>query len=196
MTATSKCNNSGKGPHTSTLNDATSCPPKAVTYILSIADLADEIAGFQGRGFSVGLCHGCFDLLHTGHARHFEAARAQCDVLVVSVTPDKFVGKGPGRPIFSEQQRAELIASLSVVTYSCINHWETAVELLAALKPNSFFKGQEYEDNAKQVNPNFLIEKQAAEKTGIDVKFTYEEVCSSSNTLKSFQNISPDDSLT
>ena len=164
---------------------------KAATQVLTIHELTNRIADFQHQGLCVGLCHGCFDLLHTGHLRHFEAARENCDVLVVSVTPDRFIGKGPGRPIFPEHRRAELIAGLAVVQHTCINQWETAIELLAALSPHVYFKGQEYEHNAQQVNANFLKEQDAAEKAGINVVFTHEDVLSSSDALKLFQKINP-----
>lgn len=162
---------------------------KAVSRILPIEGLAQEVARFQSQGLKVGLCHGCFDLLHAGHLRHFEAARQDCDALIVSVTPDPFINKGPGRPIYTDRKRAELIAGLAVVSYCCINRWESAVELLPLLKPDVYFKGQEYQHNAAQVNANFLAEQSAAKKAGIDVAFTYEEVLSSSETLKQFQAI-------
>ncbi len=58
--------------------------------------------------------HGTFDLLHLGHVRHLEAARKLGDVLVVTVTADRFVNKGPGRPVFNAELRAEMLATLRI----------------------------------------------------------------------------------
>jgi cytidyltransferase-like protein len=70
------------------------------TYKLD--ELAQLLQGFQAEGKKIVLCHGCFDLLHIGHIRHFRQARRWGDVLVVTLTPDRFVDKGPGRPAFPE----------------------------------------------------------------------------------------------
>ncbi len=75
-------------------------------------------------------CHGVFDLLHIGHIRHFEQAARIGDVLVVTVTPDRYVDKGPHRPAFTETLRAEAIGSLSCVDYVAINRWPTAEDTL------------------------------------------------------------------
>ena len=58
------------------------------------------------NGKKVVMCHGVFDLLHLGHIKHFEKAKSLGDILVVSITADKFVNKGPGRPAFNESDRA------------------------------------------------------------------------------------------
>ena len=81
------------------------------------------------------LCHGVFDVLHIGHIRHFEEAKSQGDILVVTVTPDRFVNKGPSRPAFSENLRAEAIAKLACVDYVAINKWPMAKETIQLLRP-------------------------------------------------------------
>jgi cytidyltransferase-like protein len=158
------------------------------TNLLTFEQMKDTILAIKAQGFCVGLCHGCFDVLHTGHLRHFESARSQCDVLMVSVTPDEFINKGAGRPVFPAAERAELIAGIGAVDFTVINQWPSAVNLLKELRPNAFFKGQEYESRAMQVNPNFIEEKDVAQSLGIDVRFTYEKVRSSSATLKVYEN--------
>ena len=90
-------------------------------------------------------CHGVFDLFHHGHLMYFNSARKLGDILVVSITNDKNVNKGPGRPRFGERRRAEVIASLSVVDYVVINDEKTAVNLINLLKPNFYVKGKDYE---------------------------------------------------
>ena len=82
--------------------------------------------------------------LHIGHVRHFEQARELGDVLVVTLTPDRFVNKGVGRPAFTETLRAEFLASLGCVDYVAVNRWPTAVETIRLLRPAVFAKGSEF----------------------------------------------------
>ena len=66
------------------------------------------------------LCHGTFDLLHIGHLKHFNSAKKYADVLIVSITSDKYVLKGPGRPLFNETNRALYLSNLSIIDYVVI----------------------------------------------------------------------------
>lgn len=157
--------------------------------ILELEDVASWVKNEQEAGQIIGLCHGCFDVLHVGHLRHFVAAKNQCDLLVISVTPDRFINKGPNRPVFPSEQRSELIAGLSVSDVVCVNRWESAVNLINLLKPNIFFKGQEYENNASAINPLFLLEAEAIQSIGGVIKFTHEWTSSSSAAIKKMNNV-------
>ncbi len=154
-------------------------PTGARDKVLALDELAKAVRQIQAAQQKVALCHGCFDILHAGHLRHFEAARAVADVLVVTVTPDRFVNKGPNRPVFPDVQRAELIAGLGVVDWVAINRWESAVETIGLIKPDIFIKGQEYETRAQQVNPLFFAEAEAVREVGGRIVFTHEETLSS-----------------
>ena len=92
-----------------------------------LEELAVVLGEEQARGKKVILCHGVFDLLHIGHIRHFEQAKKLGDVLAVTTTPDQYVEKGPGRPVFNEGLRAEAIAALDCVDYVAIHQWPMAV---------------------------------------------------------------------
>ena len=70
---------------------------------------------------------------------------ALADALVVTVSPDRFVDKGPGRPAFPEQLRAESVAALECVDYAAVNRWPTAEETIRLLRPDYYVKGQEFE---------------------------------------------------
>src|SRR3712207_8513093 len=72
------------------------------------------------------------------HARHFEQPRRAGDVLVVTLTPDRWVNKGPHRPAFPEDLRLEMVASLACVDYVALNRWPTAVETVKLLRPHLF----------------------------------------------------------
>src|SRR5580704_11242067 len=102
--------------------------------IRELEDLARVVADLHAKGKRVAHCHGVFDLLHVGHLRHFQQARQFADALIVTITPDEFVNKGPNRPAFNQSLRAELLANLQCVDYVAINHWPSAVELLKLLK--------------------------------------------------------------
>src|SRR6266446_2118272 len=81
--------------------------------ILPLGELAEVLAAQRAAGRTVVLAHGVFDLVHPGHIRHLEAARRFGDLLVVTITPDPFVNKGPGRPFFPHSLRAEALAALA-----------------------------------------------------------------------------------
>src|SRR3954463_1457723 len=109
-----------------------------------LEDLAETLDQLRASGKRVVHCHGVFDLLHIGHVRHFEQAHKLGDVLVVTLTPDRFVNKGAGRPAFTETLRAEFLASLGCVDYVAVNRWPTAVETIRLLRPHLFVKGSEF----------------------------------------------------
>ena len=131
-------------------------------------------------------CHGVFDLLHIGHIRHFEQAKKFGDILVVTVTPDKFVNKGPGHPAFTESLRIEAIASLNCVDYVAINQWPTAVETVKMIKPDFYAKGSEYQNAENKSNNWIKVEKDAVEELGGEVVFTSDITFSSSNLINNY----------
>lgn len=88
-------------------------------------------------------CHGTFDLLHYGHILLFEAARKLGDKLVVTITADAFVAKGPGRPVFNEQQRLHWVKALRAVDEAFIIHEKTGVAAIAMVRPQIYAKGRD-----------------------------------------------------
>ena len=83
--------------------------------IFTINNLKNEINKVKNKNFKIVHCHGVFDLIHIGHIKHFKEAKKNGDFLIVSITADKFVNKGSGRPIFNQNLRAEFLSSLSFV---------------------------------------------------------------------------------
>lgn len=156
-------------------------------------ELAKIIANLKKRGKKIVQCHGVFELVHPGHIFHFEAAKKQGDVLVVSVTADKFVNKGPGRPIFPAEVRAKALASMEFVDYVAINNDFNAVNLLKKIKPDIYLKGSEYESALKDPSRNLYKEAKAVESVGGRVMFTYEETHSSTNFLKNYFDLYPEE---
>lgn len=135
------------------------------------------------NGNKIVHCHGVFDLLHIGHIKYFQEAKSMGDVLVVTITPDRFVNKGPGRPAFKEQYRAEAIAALDVVDYVAINEWPTAIETIKMLKPDFFVKGPDYKDYKRDVTGNIQLEEDAVKSVGGRIAFTSGVTFSSSELI-------------
>ena len=108
--------------------------------------LAATLRECQKAGAVIVLTNGCFDLLHLGHTRYLQAARALGDVLVVGVNSDASTRalKGPGRPLVAQEERAEVLAALACVDYVTIFEEATAVALVEALRPDVYVKGGDY----------------------------------------------------
>ena len=118
----------------------------ATSLILDRDSLVNRITTEKAKGSRIVLANGCFDILHAGHIRYLEGARALGDVLVVAINSDLQVVrlKGEGRPILPERERAELVASLDAVDWVTIFDEPTVTELLLAMKPDVHAKGTDY----------------------------------------------------
>jgi len=118
----------------------------STSLILDRDELLARITTEKANGSRIVLANGCFDILHAGHVRYLQGARALGDVLVVAVNSDQQVLrlKGPGRPILPERDRAELVASLQAVDLVTIFAEPTVTELLLAIKPDVHAKGTDY----------------------------------------------------
>jgi len=156
---------------------------RSTRKIQSLHVLSGTLAAFRTEGKRIVHCHGVFDLLHLGHIRHLERARRMGDLLVVTITPDEHVNKGPHRPAFPEQLRAEAVAALDCVDFVAINQWPTAVETIGILRPHLYVKGAEYREAGRDVTGGITREREAIEAIGGTVAFTDELTLSSSNLL-------------
>jgi rfaE bifunctional protein nucleotidyltransferase chain/domain len=154
---------------------------KNQSKIIELNDLQSYLLNISVN--KVGLCHGVFDLLHIGHIKYLEEAKSLCDVLIVTLTQDKNVNKGPGRPAFNENQRAEAISALECIDFVAINHWPTSIETIELLKPNLYIKGPDYNNLSDDITGNILKEKSAVEKIGGELIFTSGETHSSSTLI-------------
>lgn len=138
-------------------------------------------------------CHGVFDLLHIGHIRYFEQARCMGDVLVVTLTPDRFVDKGPHRPAFNETLRAEAVASLSCVDHVAINQWPTAEKTLRLLRPDIYVKGAEFKNTASDMTGKMGKEEKVVNEIGATLAFTEDIVFSSTNLINRYLSNLPEE---
>lgn len=114
--------------------------------ILDRVSLVARVAIERAAGRRIVLANGCFDILHAGHVRYLEGARALGDILVVGINSDAqvFRLKGVGRPILPERDRAELVASLQAVDMVTIFPEPTVTELLLEIRPDVHAKGTDY----------------------------------------------------
>ncbi|TVS10614.1 MAG: cytidyltransferase, partial [Planctomycetaceae bacterium] len=151
--------------------------------ITSLSEITERLEQPRRESRKVVHCHGVFDLLHIGHIRYLQVARQLGDVLVVTVTADQFVNKGPHRPVFEERLRAEALAALDCVDFVAIHRFPTAMEALRLLRPDIYVKGGEFRD---QKTPELLREEAAAAALGIRVEFIDEFRSSSSYLINQY----------
>lgn len=164
---------------------------KIYKKIKKLDELKSIIADLKRQNKKVAHCHGVFDLIHPGHIRHLAAAKKEADVLVVTVTSDPFVRKGPGRPVFNENLRAETLASFSSVDYVAINDAPTATNCIKLLRPDVYVKGQDYMDKRNDVTGKISEEEEAVISVGGKLVFTHDITFSSSKLINDHMQVFP-----
>jgi len=117
--------------------------------IKGLRELAQEISRLKRLGKKIVFTNGCFDLLHYGHVKYLESARAAGDILVVAVNSDASVKrlKGPKRPVVSQKYRVRVIAGLECVDYAVIFGEDTPLETIKRLKPDVLVKGADWKES-------------------------------------------------
>ena len=151
----------------------------------SLEGIISNIRALQSEGMTIVHCHGVFDLFHPGHLAHLQEAKAQGDVLVVSLTPDHFVNKGPGRPVFTQNQRAGMLSALEIVDFVGVTTSATAVEAINLVQPDVFVKGYDYSNEEDDLTGNISIERATVESVGGKIYFTQAPTMSSSSLINS-----------
>jgi len=114
--------------------------------VVTLDELDALVAADRAAGRSLALANGVFDLLHVGHIRYIEGAKAEADRLIVAVNDDESVRalKGEGRPVMGQADRAELIAALRAVDYVIVFSGRTVTDVLLRYKPDVHCKGTDY----------------------------------------------------
>ncbi len=156
--------------------------------IISFNELGILKKKYESKNKKIVLCHGTFDLIHVGHIKHFASAKKYADILVVSITSDKFVLKGPGRPIFNEKNRAMLLSSFDMIDHVVINDNETSINLINNLKPNFYCKGPDYKNHKDDITGNIKKEIAAINKNKGKIIYTNDETFSSTKLIN-FNNL-------
>lgn len=153
---------------------------KKIKTVVEVARIAGQL---KRAGKKVVQCHGVFDLLHPGHIQHFQSAKKFGDVLIVSITADKYVRRGPGRPVFNENIRAEVLAALEVVDYVSIIHEPTAIAFIKRVRPGYYAKGPDYRAKDQDITGKIYDEERAIKSVGGKLIFTDDVTYSSSKLI-------------
>lgn len=127
----------------------------------------------------VVLCHGCFDVLHVGHVRHLLQARSFGDRLIVSVTSDRYVNKGPHRPVNTLADRIEVLRSLHCIDRVVPSDSESSVMNLLDLHPDIYCKGIDYAQRGV-----CEAELNACHELGIAIRYTTTDKLSATDIIK------------
>ena len=128
-----------------------------MSKIINLKDLLEKIRLLRKQGKKIVFTNGCFDIMHVGHVRYLSKAKAQREILVVGLNSDKSVNtiKGGKRPIVSEAQRAEVLASLWCVDYVTIFNEPDPLKLIRAIKPDVLIKGADWSED-KIIGADFV----------------------------------------
>lgn len=159
------------------------------TKFFTIDKLINKIKPNNKKNIKIGLSHGVFDLLHLGHIKHFKEAKKNCDLLIVSVTADQFVNKGPNRPAFNQYQRIEALEALEVIDYIVLSNNVSSKFIISRIKPNIYFKGPDYKNNNDDLTKKIYLEKKEVQKYGGKIFYTKDEKFSSSSLIKNYFGI-------
>lgn len=118
----------------------------ARSKVVELAEAVERVAPLRADGARISFANGCFDVIHVGHVRYLEGARAEGDRLVVGVNGDASVRrlKGEGRPLMPEDDRALMVAALRAVDLVVVFHEDDVRRLLLELRPDVHCKGTDY----------------------------------------------------
>ena len=140
-------------------------------------------------------CHGVFDLLHLGHIRHLNAAKKFGDILFVTLTADRYVKRGPGRPVFNHDLRAETLANLAVADYVAVVHSPTAVDAIKTIRPHFYVKGSDYSNKEQDLTAKIYDEESLVKEHGGKLVFTDDLTFSSSQLLNLHLDSYPEETV-
>ncbi len=166
---------------------------KSKKKILLIDDLIKKVEQFRKNGKVTVQSHGIFDLIHPGVIKHLNSAKEQGDVLIATVIKDQDVRKGPGRPIFPAELRAENVASLSMVDYVCVVADEQPFECVKRIRPDIFAKGKSIKDDDWVIHNKIFEEEKELYFGTIRIHETGGFSLSSSEIVKNFLDIYPEE---
>ena len=152
--------------------------------LISSSDLSKIRKYFSKK--KIGLCHGAFDILHNGHLEHFEVAKKNVDILIVSVTADQFVIKGPNQPYNDEINRAKFLLHIKNIDYVVIDQNLTAEKVLDKLKPDFYIKGKDYKN--KDITSNINKEIKILKKNKGKLIITESKLLSSTKIINNIHN--------
>lgn len=149
-------------------------PSPRLRKIKSIEALAHIAKALKRKGNILVQAHGVFDLVHPGHIYHFEQAKKLGDVLIVSTVEDRFVQKGPGRPIFNETMRSRWLAALAIVDYVVFCRDIGPYDVIRRVKPHFYVKGESSRPLLNDPQSGLSEDKRVCDVVGTKLRFTKE----------------------
>lgn len=151
------------------------------------------IQELKKAGKKIVLCHGVFDLIHPGHIIHFQEAKKLGDVLVVSVTAEEYVRKGPGRPYFNDEMRIKFLSAIECIDYVMLSEGYTVNDIVEAIEPDFYVKGKEYAKAEDDITGKIDEEADLVRLHGGEVAYTEGQVFSSTRLInQALPVLSPD----
>jgi rfaE bifunctional protein nucleotidyltransferase chain/domain len=145
-----------------------------------------KLINIKRNNKKIVLCHGVFDHFHFGHLLYFKSAKKFGDILIVSITSDDYIKKGPGRPYNDISKRVSIISELEIVDYVVISDDVTATNVIKKIKPNFYIKGPDYKNKKKDLTKNIYLEEKIVKKYGGKLIFTEDQTESSSALLNKY----------
>ncbi len=142
---------------------------------------------------TIALSHGVFDLVHPGHIIHLQQAKELADVLVVSITAAEFVRKGPNRPYFDDDMRMKELAAIEYVDYVMLSEGYTVDDIIEAVEPDFYVKGQEYAKEDADITGKIREERELVEKHGGRIAYTSGQIFSSTKLINTGMSGLPED---
>lgn len=142
---------------------------------------------------TIVLCHGVFDLIHPGHIIHFEQAKKMGDVLVVSITSERFVRKGPDRPYFNDEMRLKFLEAIEYIDYVMVSEGYTVDDIIENVKPDIYVKGEEYKNPQDDITGKISEEQELVKKYGGQIRFTGGQTFSSTRLINTAMSGLPED---
>ena len=161
--------------------------------IIQLKNLKRKLLELKRQKKIIVQCHGVFDLIHIGHIKHFEEAKKNGDILIVSITSDKYVNKGDGRPVFNQNLRSEFLSSITCIDYIVINNQSSSTNLINIIKPNFYIKGPDYKNHKKDITKKISSETNAVKINGGKTIYTKSMTFSSSNLINKYSDLYSDD---
>jgi D-glycero-beta-D-manno-heptose 1-phosphate adenylyltransferase len=157
--------------------------------IVELEQLSNRCEKLRSAGKKIVATNGCFDLLHVGHVRYLQAARALGDVLVLGLNGDRSVHelKGAGRPIATQNDRAEILAALESVDLVTVFPEIRATKFLAAARPAIYVKGGDYTSETLDQEEGAILKEIGAAirlipfETGYSTSGLIEQICRDRN---------------
>jgi len=159
--------------------------------IVGLEVLISLVKDLKQQGKKIVYAHGAFDLLHTGHIYHLEEAKKLGDILIVTITADRVIQKGPGRPRFNQEERAGFVAALESVDFVAVSDTADCVKIINLLKPDIYAKGEDVKHKAVDPQSGLHQEVQALKIYGGEIKFLKSLPIHSTELLNEFFSIYP-----